>query len=143
MEQCHSDMTHCKTQETSDFYAYSAGHGLVNTIAKSIMFLSTSFVALIQQSHTRGAIPWRGKVFRAQTAEASLLLGQLRVFWSTFKDRPNEYFKSAQHGIQFLKNLPPDWQPLEALLRRPWFQRIWVLQEVALGKNCIVACGRD
>ncbi|KAH3913242.1 hypothetical protein HBH56_113530 [Parastagonospora nodorum] len=30
-----------------------------------------------------------------------------------------------------------------ALLKRPWFQRIWILQEVAAARNIVVMCGRD
>ncbi|KAF5982077.1 heterokaryon incompatibility het-6 [Fusarium coicis] len=29
------------------------------------------------------------------------------------------------------------------LLQRPWFQRVWVIQEVAAGKNIQVVCGED
>jgi hypothetical protein len=29
------------------------------------------------------------------------------------------------------------------LLQRPWFQRIWVIQEVAVSPDAIVVCGRD
>jgi hypothetical protein len=77
------------------------------------------------------------------SGDSSSAFLQIKRLAKYYKDHPNTDFKSSQDGIQFLENLPPDWKPLEALLRRPWFQRIWVLQEVALGKSCIVACGRD
>lgn len=35
----------------------------------------------------------------------------------------------------------PQWQALGRLLARPWFQRIWVIQEVALSQAVNVACG--
>lgn len=34
-------------------------------------------------------------------------------------------------------------QELEALYRRPWFSRVWVLQEVALNDTIVVVCGSD
>ncbi|KAL8747012.1 MAG: hypothetical protein Q9190_001052 [Brigantiaea leucoxantha] len=33
------------------------------------------------------------------------------------------------------------WKALNALLRRPWFSRVWVIQEAALAKNGIILCG--
>jgi hypothetical protein len=47
---------------------------------------------------------------------------------------------------------PEDWDkekdfsglsPLFSLLERPWFQRVWVIQEVTLSDNVLIACGED
>ncbi|KAL6915390.1 hypothetical protein FSST1_006885 [Fusarium sambucinum] len=35
----------------------------------------------------------------------------------------------------------PECQSVVALLQRPWFRRIWVLQEVAAARHVVVACG--
>jgi hypothetical protein len=37
--------------------------------------------------------------------------------------------------------LEPHWAALNSLLSRSWFSRVWVIQEVAVSKNCIVRCG--
>ena len=34
-----------------------------------------------------------------------------------------------------------DWEPVIALLHRPWFGRLWVVQEVVLAKHAVVFCG--
>ncbi|KAK5659169.1 hypothetical protein OQA88_1259 [Cercophora sp. LCS_1] len=34
-------------------------------------------------------------------------------------------------------------QPILALLERPWFRRIWVLQEVAVARQILIKCGLD
>ncbi|KAK0617728.1 heterokaryon incompatibility protein-domain-containing protein [Immersiella caudata] len=34
-------------------------------------------------------------------------------------------------------------QPVLALLKRPWFRRIWVLQEVAVARQVLIKCGPD
>ncbi|KAM0425499.1 hypothetical protein ACHAPT_009288 [Fusarium lateritium] len=44
------------------------------------------------------------------------------------------------------RNLPPesqslDWLPVFNLLRRPWFQRTWIIQEAVLGREPVLACG--
>ena len=35
----------------------------------------------------------------------------------------------------------PKWQALGKLMRRPWFQRVWIIQEVVLSQQIIVMCG--
>ena len=37
----------------------------------------------------------------------------------------------------------PEWRALRALLKRPWFRRIWVLQEVVVAKRIWISCGHD
>ena len=32
---------------------------------------------------------------------------------------------------------------IQSLLQRPWFQRVWVIPEVALSRFTVVACGRS
>jgi hypothetical protein len=34
-----------------------------------------------------------------------------------------------------------DWSPVLNLLRRPWFQRTWIIQEAVLAREPLVACG--
>lgn len=37
----------------------------------------------------------------------------------------------------------PIWQTLKRILRLPWFDRVWVIQEVAVATRVIVMCGDD
>lgn len=52
-------------------------------------------------------------------------------------------------GINRLSDvyLPPHgstaWAALRALINRPWFSRIWVIQEVAVAEKALVICGKD
>jgi len=34
-----------------------------------------------------------------------------------------------------------NWKALEAVLRRPWFRRVWVVQEFVVSKEAIITCG--
>jgi hypothetical protein len=49
---------------------------------------------------------------------------------------------------EFLRahNLPgldsPSWKALDALFWRPWYYRMWIVQEVALAKSILVRCGQ-
>ncbi|KAF2833351.1 hypothetical protein CC86DRAFT_399978 [Ophiobolus disseminans] len=40
-----------------------------------------------------------------------------------------------------MKNI--DWQSIECLLGRPWFYRLWVIQEVSQARRAIVVCGQS
>lgn len=35
-----------------------------------------------------------------------------------------------------------DWESIKGLMSKPWFRRLWVVQEVALGKDPVVVCGK-
>jgi hypothetical protein len=35
----------------------------------------------------------------------------------------------------------PSWEALRTFLSRPWFSRVWVVQEVAMARRAIVLCG--
>lgn len=56
---------------------------------------------------------------------------------------------SSLVGINRLSDvyLPPRgygaWKALRELINRPWFSRIWVIQEVVVAKKAIVICGKD
>jgi len=36
-----------------------------------------------------------------------------------------------------------EWAALSALMRRPWFNRRWIIQEIALAKRATLHCGKD
>ena len=36
-----------------------------------------------------------------------------------------------------------EWAALFALMRRPWFSRRWIIQEIALARNATLHCGKD
>jgi hypothetical protein len=40
------------------------------------------------------------------------------------------------------KDLHEEWKAVTALLTRPWFERRWIVQEIALGKNAELFCGQ-
>jgi hypothetical protein len=45
------------------------------------------------------------------------------------------------------RHIPPpedeSWKTFFALLQRPWFRRLWIIQEVAVSPNPMVVCGRS
>lgn len=41
------------------------------------------------------------------------------------------------------KGVERDWKALDALLKRPWFNRRWVIQEIALAPTATVHCGEQ
>ena len=54
------------------------------------------------------------------------------------------------HKRSFMNQFPsfededsPDWVALRNLLERPWFSRLWVIQEMVLSAETILACGNE
>ncbi|KAK3990763.1 heterokaryon incompatibility protein-domain-containing protein [Cladorrhinum sp. PSN332] len=47
---------------------------------------------------------------------------------------------SRNDGAEAVRAHPGGWQAVGALLRRSWFRRIWVLQEVAAARNITIVC---
>jgi hypothetical protein len=35
------------------------------------------------------------------------------------------------------------WDEISALIRRPWFARVWIIQEIAVSKEVVLVCGDD
>ncbi|PKS09820.1 hypothetical protein jhhlp_004443 [Lomentospora prolificans] len=42
-----------------------------------------------------------------------------------------------------LSDVCEDWSPVFNLLRRPWFQRTWIIQEAVLAREPVLACGSE
>ncbi|GME52847.1 hypothetical protein BP6252_11115 [Neofusicoccum parvum] len=57
--------------------------------------------------------------------------------WLRDNDEPSEIGRDDDR-VEIIR---PDKAIVEALLRRPWFSRVWVLQEVALAGEAVVCCG--
>lgn len=36
-----------------------------------------------------------------------------------------------------------DWQALDSIFWRPWFRRVWIIQEMAAARSAVVICGED
>lgn len=43
--------------------------------------------------------------------------------------------------LALLEHLNPAWEALESLFWRPWFTRVWVIQEIAVSRDASVLCG--
>lgn len=52
-------------------------------------------------------------------------------------------YRTASGAQAVSRRTRKDFAPVFALLRRPWFQRMWVIQEAVLGHEPILVCGRQ
>jgi len=91
---------------------------------------------------------------RVQDARVAITL--LKEIYQIAKDtkmktRPDPYqmFTEDQPLFEEPKNLglpsldAPKWESLKVYLSRPWFSRVWIIQEVAAAKEAIVIVGDD
>lgn len=84
-----------------------------------------------------------------ETPVAFEVLKRLKRFHLSLPNRQENWFEDAiragpKHGLA-----PPvtpftrhPWWCLISLLHRPWFRRIWIVQEVAVSRKATVTCGR-
>ncbi|MCJ1230814.1 hypothetical protein MMC12_007488 [Toensbergia leucococca] len=77
--------------------------------------------------------------------------GNSRLVWKLMRkllhiDETSPAVVLARNNLESL-GLPGwrsmEWKNLEKFLDRPWFKRIWVLQEVVVSTHAIVKCGQD
>ncbi|KAL2192820.1 hypothetical protein P885DRAFT_64568 [Corynascus similis CBS 632.67] len=59
------------------------------------------------------------------------------------KDVPLDRASQPNFNVaQFVKDIPnDDWLALGSLLSRPYFKRTWIVQEIAMAKELLIACG--
>lgn len=77
--------------------------------------------------------------------DAGKLIQEGLAFARSFTVHPDSQ-ASGNAVAQRLEDSPPslldyDWRFLKAIFRRPWFGRKWIVQEVALAKEVVVAIG--
>jgi len=56
--------------------------------------------------------------------------------------RPNSLAQSLENDLEALKAKEPNWFAIKDLLRREWFSRLWVLQEVGLATSATMYVGQ-
>jgi hypothetical protein len=48
-----------------------------------------------------------------------------------------------EHLVRELHQHPQRWRAISELLYRPWFRRMWIIQEVLSGRRAMMICGKD
>ena len=75
----------------------------------------------------------------------AFLSSQINIDWTTRTINPADSMDTMYELLNYEKKLPFDdetWASLNSLLNRTWFCRLWVWQEVFLGRKCAyVTCG--
>jgi Heterokaryon incompatibility protein (HET) len=91
-------------------------------------------VAIMQSifSNASKVVAWLG----TSTASSEHAMSYL----ARFQDIP----PLAESVRNFLTAMSGDtWSAIQELLRRPWFYRIWLIQEMAVGRDVEIVCGRQ
>lgn len=89
-------------------------------------------------SHASRVIVWLG----AEGNGSAELSGTIKDVTDTISRLPSTSRRESSELISPYKNKQNVLQPqLVALFNRPWFRRVWVLQEVAAARHIVVKCG--
>ncbi|MCJ1327551.1 hypothetical protein MMC10_004221 [Thelotrema lepadinum] len=103
-------------------------------------------VALMPQIYSRAeqVLIWLGEETREvkdafSTIKQALSLVEARGVrtWEVFRSLSDDYWDLLQALVRI------DWRSVAHLSHRPWFQRLWIVQEVVLSKRAVVVCGRS
>lgn len=93
-------------------------------------------------SRARQVVAFIGRANEISTRAMECILRTANCIWAH-----GFLIDSATHqGIaSLLSEIRPvarDWRSIEGLNRRPWFHRLWIVQEIALGNDPVVVCGK-
>jgi hypothetical protein len=93
----------------------------------------------------RRVIVWLGNAHSDSHVAMDLIRKFIAAKQQISELSPRVYFTGEDLAKLGLPNTLTDapWLSLRALFRRPWFYRIWVVQEVAVAANVEVTCGSD
>lgn len=91
---------------------------------------------------------WLGEDAPAKSCEAAFCL--LRVLSHAYSELDWKFNIFTKHsGGKALESckLPalndPSWGSILELVQRPWFSRVWIIQEVVVPRNAILRCGKS
>ncbi|KAK5155301.1 hypothetical protein LTR04_005867, partial [Oleoguttula sp. CCFEE 6159] len=87
----------------------------------------------------RKVVAWLGEEAEDSKAGLQAASNLLRVM-ARYPGMQLNNINLESHGLP--KPGHKRWQALGAVLRRPWFSRVWVIQEVVLSSRVEVACGQ-
>ncbi|EXJ62832.1 hypothetical protein A1O7_03272 [Cladophialophora yegresii CBS 114405] len=92
--------------------------------------------------NAQGVVIWLGETQHNSTQAIALCKQMTKVIDAHDRDISRDIIGGPeQFGLpKWADNV---WYSLGLLLRRPWFQRTWTIQEVVMARNAAVQCGRD
>jgi hypothetical protein len=98
--------------------------------------------------YARRVLVWLGEEAQdSKLALDTIRLVSQQVEYSTdytflrYPDARNRDWFRQGHSLPFCDN---QWGSIDQLLSRPWFERVWTMQEIAVGSHeSIVQCGHD
>ena len=85
-------------------------------------------------------IIWLGKE-TAEDADAFSLLNRFDQLFATKGVIDVGGVENILHRLELPSDDSQEWTALVKLFQRPWFQRIWVLQEAVMARKITVVCG--
>lgn len=91
-------------------------------------------------ARARGVIIWLGEP-AAGSSDAMVLPKIVARHWPSVFKNPKELLDPTKTPAQVPQWGQHPWPAFITLLTRPWFRRLWVIQEVACAKNVLVTCG--
>lgn len=93
-------------------------------------------------SRARQVVAFIGQAEETSTTAMEFILRTANCIWA---HGPLKYSATDSRLAILLSEIGSasrDWESIEGLTSRPWFHRLWVVQEIALGNDPVVVCGK-
>ncbi|SMY22197.1 unnamed protein product [Zymoseptoria tritici ST99CH_1A5] len=87
-----------------------------------------------------GVVVWLGEESDGSSA-AMQLPRRIRKYWPSLYDNPRELLQSNKTPDNIDRWQTGVWTAFMSLLERPWWRRIWAIQEVVCAREIILTCG--
>ncbi|KAK4502382.1 hypothetical protein PRZ48_005807 [Zasmidium cellare] len=87
-----------------------------------------------------GVIVWLGEESHGSSA-AMELPKRIKKYWPSLYDDPNELTNPEKTPPECPRWGEGAWPAFIMLLTRPWFRRLWVIQEVVCARDIVMTCG--
>lgn len=99
-------------------------------------------VSLMSEIFTKAnrVVGWLGIDVDGDAVHAMTLIRRLSAFYQSHTDKFNMPL-SVPGTISQLESI--EWNALSKMLKRPYFRRAWVVQEIGLAKKCRFRCGEQ
>lgn len=108
----------------------------LNERASQVALMGTIF------SRARQVVAFIGQADETSTTAMEFILRTANCIWANGSLSDFATVPGMASLLSGIGPVDPDWESINDLNSRPWFHRLWIVQEIALGNDPVVVCGK-
>ena len=113
-------------------------------INQSSLYERVSQVPLMRQIYNQAEMVyiWLGEAIASTEAGIGLLQQACTAIQRLSRDTVNKGQYPTLMDMGLPQTFDPSWQAAAEIASRPWFTRVWAIQEIVVARRCMFLCGR-